>query len=38
MPNTWMAQRTFREDFMFMFNARREGVTIVSGPRSRLTF
>jgi hypothetical protein len=33
----WMAQWKF-QDFMFLFNARREGATIVSGPRSRLTF
>jgi hypothetical protein len=33
----WMAQWKF-QDFMFLFNARREGTTIVSGPRSRLTF
>jgi hypothetical protein len=34
---SWMAQWKFQE-FMFLFNARREGTTIVSGPRSRLTF
>jgi hypothetical protein len=33
----WMAQSKF-QDFMFMFNARRRGTTIVSGPRSWLTF
>jgi hypothetical protein len=34
---SWMAQWKF-QDFMFLFNARREGATIVSGPRSRLKF
>ena len=34
---SWMAQWRF-QDFMFLFNARREGVKIVSGPRSRLKF
>jgi hypothetical protein len=33
----WMAQRRF-QDFMFLFNARREGDKILSGPRSRLSF
>ena len=33
----WMAQWRF-QDFMFMYNARREGVKIVSGIWSRLTF
>jgi hypothetical protein len=33
----WMSQWKF-QDFMFLFNARREGTTIVSGPKSRLTF
>jgi hypothetical protein len=33
----WMAQWKF-QDFMFLFNARREGVKILSGPWSRLTF
>jgi hypothetical protein len=33
----WMARWKF-QDFMFLFNARREGTTIVSRPRSRLTF
>ena len=34
---SWMAQWKF-SDFMFLFNARREGAKIVSGPRSKLTF
>lgn len=34
---SWMAQWKF-QDFMFLFNARREGTTIVSGRQSRLTF
>jgi hypothetical protein len=34
---SWMAQWKF-QDFMFLFNARREGAKIVSGPKSRLTF
>jgi hypothetical protein len=34
---SWMAQWKF-SDFMFLFNARREGAKIVSGPKSRLTF
>jgi hypothetical protein len=34
---SWMAQWKF-QDFMFLFNARREGAKIVSGPRSRLKF
>ena len=33
----WMSQWKF-QDFMFLFNARREGAKIVSGPKSRLTF
>jgi hypothetical protein len=33
----WMSRWKF-QDFMFLFNARREGTTIVSGPKSRLTF
>ncbi len=34
---SWMAQWRF-QDFMFLFNARREGDKIVSGTWSRLTF
>ena len=34
---SWMAQWKF-QDFMFLFNARREGPNIISGPWSRLTF
>jgi hypothetical protein len=34
---SWMAQGRF-QDFMFLFNARREGTKIVSGSWSKLTF
>ncbi len=34
---SWMAQWRF-QDFMFLFNARREGTKVVSGMGSRLTF
>jgi hypothetical protein len=34
---SWMAQWKF-QDFMFLFNARREGTKIGSGPWSRSTF
>jgi hypothetical protein len=34
---SWMAQWRF-QDFMFLFNARREGTKIVSGSWSKLTF
>jgi hypothetical protein len=34
---SWMAQWKF-QDFMFLFNARREGPKIVAGPWSRLIF
>jgi hypothetical protein len=34
---SWMTQWRF-QDFIFLFNARREGPKIISRPRSRLTF
>jgi hypothetical protein len=34
---SWMAQWKF-QDFMFLFNARREGPRIMSGPWSKLAF